>query len=86
VKKGARAETRNVTLALPVTLLRKVKKLAVDSDSSVSGLLTSALERIVDEKDEYGRARRRFLARMRKGYDLGTNGRIAWTRDELHER
>jgi len=41
---------------------------------------------MVGEKDEYERARRRFLARMKKGYNLGTNGRVTWTRDELHER
>ena len=42
--------------------------------------------KMVDEKDEYERARRRDVARAAKGYDLGTHGRATWTRDELHER
>ncbi|HKC24398.1 MAG TPA: CopG family transcriptional regulator [Thermoanaerobaculia bacterium] len=86
MKNASRAETRNVTVALPVTLLKKVKRLAVEKDSSISGLLTATLERIVDEADEYERARKREIARMRKGYDLGTYGKITWTREELHER
>jgi hypothetical protein len=84
--KSARSEVRNITLALPATLLRKVKRLAVERESSVSRLLTETLERIVGEGDEYERARRRFLERLKKGFDLETKGRVGWTRDELHDR
>ncbi|HLK21212.1 MAG TPA: helix-turn-helix transcriptional regulator [Bryobacteraceae bacterium] len=31
-------------------------------------------------------AKRRFFRRIRNAHDLGTGGKISWTRDELHER
>jgi hypothetical protein len=32
------------------------------------------------------KAKRRFLERIRNTPDRGTQGKIQWTRDELHER
>ncbi len=44
-------------------------------------------ERVAKVSDaDYQEKKKRFLARMEKGFDLGTNGVIAWTRDEIHER
>ncbi len=79
-------DTRNITLTLPRTLLRKVKLLAVEKDTSVSGLLKRTLEDLVREQDAYMRAREDALELMRHPSDLGTRGRITWTRDSLHER
>jgi len=31
-------------------------------------------------------AKERSLALLRDGLNLGTNGRVTWSRDELHER
>ncbi|ADI01056.1 MAG TPA: ribbon-helix-helix protein, CopG family [Syntrophothermus lipocalidus] len=77
---------QNITLSLPKELLRRVKHLAVERDTSVSALLIEALEEAVLAGDEYDRARDRQLALMEKGLDLGTQGLISWKRDELHER
>jgi predicted transcriptional regulator len=79
-------ETQNVTLSLPRALLRKVKVLAASEDTSISALLTSALEEIVREDDVQRRAMRRALARAREGYDLGTGGQWTIRRDDLHAR
>jgi predicted transcriptional regulator len=79
-------KTRNVTLALPDDLLRRLKVVAAQQDTSLSAMLAQTLRRIVDEQDGYDEARRQALRDLRKGYDLGTRGRIAWTRDDLHER
>ena len=38
------------------------------------------------EEDAYARARERALENLRHPFDLGTFGKITWTRDELHER
>jgi putative addiction module CopG family antidote len=35
---------------------------------------------------EHQEMKRRFLERMENARDLGTNGVITWTRDEIHER
>jgi len=50
----------------------------------VSGLLAAKLDEIVRQRKGYNRSRKRAVARLHKGFDLG------WTaprsRDELHER
>ncbi|MGH9369001.1 MAG: ribbon-helix-helix protein, CopG family [Thermoanaerobaculia bacterium] len=79
-------ETQNITLALPKQLLRKVKLLAVERETSVSGLLRQALEELVRRDDAYERAREHWLEEIKHPRDLGTHGKITWTRDELHER
>ena len=80
------ADRQNVTLSLPRELLRKAKRLAVDRETSLSGLLIDALARITDQDRRYDAARKRALASMRAAGSLGTRGRATWTRDELHER
>ena len=80
------SETQNVTLSLPRELLKRVKRVAVDRETSISALLTEALTRLADEDRRYSAARRRALAAMRSASSLGTGGRPTWTRDELHER
>jgi hypothetical protein len=79
-------KTQNITLSLPKEVLVKVKLIAVQRQTSVSGLLTQALERLVEHEDAYAHARRRHLAWLSRGADLGTGGRMPAGRDELHER
>jgi len=80
------ADTQNVTLSLPRDLLKRVKRVAVERDTSISALLTEALIRLADEDRRYSAARKRALAAMRSARSLGTGGRRAWTRDALHGR
>lgn len=80
------AETQNVTLSLPRNLIKQVKRVAVERDTSISALLTEALARIADEDRRYSSARKHALAAMKSARSLGTGGRRTWTRDELHER
>ncbi len=74
----------NVTLKLDVDLLREARIIAAEEGRSVSALLTDRLEALIRERKAFDRARRRALARLRKGLDL------RWTppgsREELHER
>lgn len=79
-------ETQNVTLVIPKSVLRKAKILAIEQNSSLSSLLTNLIEERVMAEDEYIMAMERQLAMMEEGFDLGTNGHITWTREELHER
>lgn len=78
------ASKTNVTLTIDADLLREARVLAAQEGTSVSGLLRRRLEELVRSHRAYEEARRRALARLRKGYDL------QWTppgsRDELHER
>lgn len=74
----------NITLKVDADLLREARVIAAEEGQSVSALLTDQLESLVRERKSFERARRRALARLRKGLDL------RWTpprsRDELHER
>ncbi len=79
-------ETQNITLSLPKDLVRKVKLIAVERQTSISGLLKELLIAEVAQEDRYAKARGRHLEALRRGTDLGTRGTISWTREELHER
>ena len=74
----------NVTLKLDARLLKEARILAAEEGSSISGLLASKLEELVRERKGYDLARRRALARLRIGIDLGW--KRPRSRDELHER
>ena len=78
--------TQNVTLAIPKNILRKAKILAVQRNTSLSGLLTQTLADLVAHQEAYEQARQRNLALLKSGFDLGTQGQITWKREELHER
>jgi len=72
----------SITLKLDADLLRKVRRLAAEEGASVNDLLAAKLEEIVRHRKGYDSARKRAVARLRDGFDLG------WTRprsrDELH--
>jgi hypothetical protein len=80
------ADNQNITLSLPREVLKRVKRLAADRETSVSALLGEALVRLTDEDRRYSAARRRALTALRSARSLGTEGRRTWSRDELHER
>ena len=46
-------ETQNITLSIPKETLYKVKLLAVKQGTSVSGLLTRTIERLIEQEDVY---------------------------------
>ena len=78
--------SRNLTLALPEDLVRRLKILAARQDTSISALLTATLSGLADLEEGYAEARDAMIGDMQRGYDLGTGGRVFWTRDSLHER
>lgn len=78
--------TRNVPLAIPKDILNKAKFLAVQRNTSLSGLLTQTIVELVSHQEGYEQAQKRNLAMLKSGFDLGTQGNITWNREELHER
>lgn len=80
------SDTQNITLSLPRALLKRVKRLAADRDTSVSALMHAALALLADEDRRYSAARKQALAALRMTRSLGTGGRCTWSRDQLHER
>lgn len=79
-------DTQNVTLSLPRPLLRRVRIAAAKRDTSISALLAASLEDLVRRDEDREVATQRFLARARSGYDMGSQGRLSLSRDELHDR
>lgn len=77
---------QNVTLSIPKELLKKAKSLAASRDKSLSIFLRESLEEKVNEASGYKKARERQMKLLRKGFDLGTQGRLSATREELHAR
>ena len=61
----------NITLKLDQEMLREARMLAAEEGNSVSSLLAAKLEELVRERKGYDRARKRALARLRQGFDLG---------------
>jgi hypothetical protein len=80
-----KVEYQNVTLSIPKEVLKKAKILAIEQDSSLSGLMSRLLEELVSKKDAYRQAREHHLAVLEK-LDLGTGGGVTWSREDLHER
>jgi hypothetical protein len=73
-----------VTLKIDTRLLRKIKSLVARRGISFSALTTALFEEKLNKKLEYEQAKRRAVARMREGLDLGFQP--VSSRDELHER
>lgn len=77
---------RNITLSLPEEDLKRAKIIAVQRGTSLSQLLAKMIKDLADQETGYALARAHSLALLEEGRDLGTGGRIRWSRDELHER
>ncbi len=81
-----RPEKRNVTLSVPVDLLKRVKYLAVQRETSMSQLVLDALAQLVQQEDTYEASRRRARRQLQETVDRGTERPYAWSRSELHDR
>jgi hypothetical protein len=78
-------EKQNITLSLPKDILNKLKHIAVDKNTSISGLLTQTLEEIVRNEEDYNSAKVRQILMMEQGFHLGVP-KSSWKREDLHER
>jgi hypothetical protein len=79
-------EKQNVTLSIPKTVLKQAKIIAASQDKSLSQLMRESLEEKVREETDYNSARKRQLKLLKKGLDLGTDGQVKTSRDELYAR
>jgi len=76
---------RNITLSIPEDLVRRVKVLAAQRDTSVSAIVTDFLADLVGTDASYDEAWSAEEAIMAAGTGMRI-GTINWDRDELHER
>jgi len=75
---------RNLTLAIDEDVIQKARVVAAKRGTSLSGLLTQELLRLVREDEAYHLARTQALLRLATGAHLG-GGELP-ARESLHER
>ena len=77
----------NVTLSLDDKLVKELRKLAVDRDTTLTGLVRDYLEKLAAENDTSGRKRREVeaLKRSFKQFQFRVGNRT-WKREDLYER
>jgi hypothetical protein len=77
--------TRNVTLAIDADLLKKARKIAVEKDTTVTGLIRGYLETLIEKE---GISKKETIHELVKLFDH-SNARVGkknWNREDLHER
>ena len=77
---------QNITLSIRKDVLQKVKIIAVKRSTSVSAMMTNLLEDIVALDEGYQTASQKHIRLLQQEIDLGTNGSIDWSRDDIHAR
>ena len=82
---------RNVTVQLDEEVIAKVKVLAAQRGTSISGLVAAEITRLSEQRERYERAKAAALARMAEAVEesAGADPRPAdedrgWTREELY--
>ena len=76
-----------ITLSLDDDLVKEVRKIAVERDTTLTGLVRSYLQGLAAEHAESGRKRRELEALQRSFDTLKVNmGKRTWKREDLHER
>lgn len=77
----------NVTLSLDPDLVRKIRKIAVERDTTLTGLIRRNLEDLVDEDATSGRRRRERRALEESFVKFAFRvGKPTWKRSDLYAR
>jgi Family of unknown function (DUF6364) len=78
---------RNITLAIDDGVVREVRKIALDRDTTLTQLVREYLEKLVAENTQTDE-KRRAIERLEdsfKRFEFRV-GKRTWTRADLHER
>jgi len=77
----------NITLSLDENLVKRVRKIALDRDTTLTGLVRSYLTELAQQDAAAGRKRREREALERGFEQFQFNvGKRTWKRQDLHER
>ncbi|MFZ0287214.1 MAG: hypothetical protein WAL32_18445 [Terriglobales bacterium] len=77
----------NVTLSLDDELVKEIRKVAVDRDTTLTGLVRQYLEQLAAENAASGRKRREREALKRSFSQFQFHiGKRTWKREDLHVR
>jgi Family of unknown function (DUF6364) len=77
----------NITLSLDDKLVKELRKVAIDRDTTLTGLVRDYLEKLAAENATSGRKRRELeaLERSFKQFQFKV-GKRTWKREDLYER
>ncbi len=77
----------NITLTLDDKLVKEVRKIAADRDTTLTGLVRAYLEQVAEENAKSGRRKRELEALERSferfQFELGKK---TWRREDLYDR
>jgi hypothetical protein len=77
----------NITLSLPEDLVRRVRKLAIDKDTTLTGLVRDYLTELAKQDSAFGRKRREREALERSFEQFKFRvGKRTWKRADLYDR
>jgi len=77
----------NITLSLDEKLVKEVRKIAVERDTTLTGLVRDYLVKLASEDAASGRKRREREALERSFAQFRIKvGKRNWKREDLHER
>ena len=77
----------NITLSLDDDLVKEVRKIAVERDTTLTGLVRAYLQELASEHAKSGRKRRELEALERSFEEIQVNiGKRTWKREDLYER
>jgi hypothetical protein len=76
---------KNITMAIDSDLLKKARKIAVEKNTTVTGLVRTYLSGLVEREEK---SREEIARELMKLFDESNAviGEKKWTRDEIHER
>jgi hypothetical protein len=77
----------NITLTLDEELVKEVRKIAADQDTTLTGLVRAYLEQVAAENAKSGRKRRELEA-LERSFELVKVSLVTkkWRREDLYER
>ena len=80
------SDRREVRILISSCTLDRVTRLADRSGKPLPVFLSEVVDGLVEDHEGYDAALQRLARRLEAGLDLGTGGRVEWTRDDLHAR
>lgn len=75
----------NITLSVDENVIRKVRRIAVDRDTTLTGMVREFLQTVADSDAPARRQAAGRLERTFEGFSRNMGTR-SWTREDLHER
>ena len=77
----------NVTLSLDPELVRKIRRIAVERDTTLTGLIRENLEHLANEEAKSGRSRRERRT-LEASFEklIFRVGKPTWKRSDLYDR